>query len=920
MRKIRSCQDLFFDPIGPEISTAALKSMLGIALCALVMFPLGQSLFVPLAHGASFSQENQTITEKKALEDLDEAKKNIQQKNDQKALKILKTYAQDPLRYPIHSSDYIALLTWNGKKKEAITLYEALPPSLPKRIYLKRAIARAYYDTGQDRKALELYMEILKAQPDDEDAGIGALRGILLLEPPAKMEAERKRIANLLSQEQLEKLALWPALLLRTGHYQQGYAVYQRRIATFQPAQPEGALEKEASVNIHRLRICQGAVDEQLARAQKLARQQGELFEQHLLESIIAYSATDRDALFAVAFVYEQEKRYQQAIDVYDYILEFQPENVLAQQLRSRAFSRFGATGYAMQLAKKERPADLALQNTIIADSARQRTSWGEPKQALELLASASANHTQNLPFRFAEIIALNAAKKTKEAIEKYEQLPSGVTPPDAVKTAVASSYLFEEQPVEALRLFEEVYQAHPKDIAAQTNTIITLQELRSWNEAGKRIDQRLEDLPPYSKNPKKRKENAQRQSAELLRAWFLVYQNRLQEAQPYLWNLHKAAPADTGTRNALAHLWLWRGWKRRAMEEFDVLFSMDPETTGIQTGRIATMNQMGQKKEAREQAALLVAEHPQDKNIQNLQRMLEVEDMNDSALSMHFSQDENGNGDLILSHIFSTPYSLYTSLQTLLYWRKSWQDINGQENDWTIGRIGLGLDHEFNQDWSLHQEIGVDWEDADDVGSKTAINWTPDDYWHLAASYDSFVVDIPRKALQDATTAEKFSSTFRYRASEWRECSLDLSWEDFSDGNTRREAFLSYEQNLFIRNDWRMRTWLSGYYSQNSAWDDPKIAYFNPKNGWSISLTQMTEQVLRDIYHQYFAHRLYLSIGTYKQYNYDADYVGSIKYEHEYTFSDTHALVWSASYDRNLYDGEHEDSYGFTARWRLRF
>ncbi len=331
----------------------------------------------------------------------------------------------------------------------------------------------------------------------------------------------------------------------------------------------------------------------------------------------------------------------------------------------------------------------------------------------------------------------------------------------------------------------------------------------------------------------------------------------------------------------------------------------------------------MGLKQEARDQAASLLKRYPQNRNVQRIQRDLEVADMNDSEMYAHYNRNEKGGSDFLFQETLSSSWSLDTRMHAFVIWKKFWQDTtknNQKKSSCSLGRVGVGLRHEFNPDWAIRQDVSAGWDGPGDFGFTTLVDWTPDDYWHLGAAFDSFVVDLPRQALCDDVTAQKLAGTVGYRYSDWREWGLNFSWEGFSDGNDRFEMSFGYEQNLFIRNDWRTRLRFESYYAANSAWDDFRIGYFNPRNGWGSSLRLMTEQTLIDIYHKYFAHRLYLTLGFYDQYAYDADYVGSIMYEQEYTFSDTHALVWNVTYERNLYDGEHEDSYGVTLRWRLRF
>jgi len=66
--------------------------------------------------------------------------------------------------------------------------------------------------------------------------------------------------------------------------------------------------------------------------------------------------------------------------------------------------------------------------------------------------------------------------------------------------------------------------------------------------------------------------------------------------------------------------------------------------------------------------------------------------------------------------------------------------------------------------------------------------------------------------------------------------------------------------------------------------------------------------------------HRLFLTLGTYKQSGFSNEAIGSIHYQHDYDFSDTHALLWGLNIARNVYDGEPVHSYSLYLDYKERF
>jgi len=66
--------------------------------------------------------------------------------------------------------------------------------------------------------------------------------------------------------------------------------------------------------------------------------------------------------------------------------------------------------------------------------------------------------------------------------------------------------------------------------------------------------------------------------------------------------------------------------------------------------------------------------------------------------------------------------------------------------------------------------------------------------------------------------------------------------------------------------------------------------------------------------------HRLFLTLGNYKQSGFSNDLIGAIRYDQQHEFSDTQALLWGIDLARNVYDGEPVSSSSFHLSYRWRF
>ena len=300
---------------------------------------------------------------------------------------------------------------------------------------------------------------------------------------------------------------------------------------------------------------------------------------------------------------------------------------------------------------------------------------------------------------------------------------------------------------------------------------------------------------------------------------------------------------------------------------------------------------------------------------------------MDANRFELALSREEDGITDIFLQDTVSTPLSLYTRLYGFLLWRRTWNDdpdqtatALGDDRPTYFKRIGGGVNHIFNSDWEATQQFSVNYDDGEEFGSLSRIDWTPDDHWRFSGLIDTFDTDVAKRARAAGVTAKRLQTGIGYRQSEWWEANISASRQFYSDDNERDEILLGYQRNLWVKNDWRMRIFINLYGVRNSLWDSPDIVYYNPKSAWGLSLTHMTEQTVRKLGNRAFVHRLFVSAGNYDQYGYSNGPTGAVRYEQEHQFSDTNALVWGVALGSNRYDGDNVGSVSVDAAWTVRF
>jgi biofilm PGA synthesis protein PgaA len=631
------------------------------------------------------------------------------------------------------------------------------------------------------------------------------------------------------------------------------------------------------------------------------------------LEKLLSMAPDNTEIRFARAFAHEKAQRFWLAIQEYDRILELSPGNSVARKLRLQTMSDMGASSYAREHALKEFPSNVDFYDTITGDMAVDRIRWGEFKESINIL-SPLAESKKTLRYKYDYIIALINDKQMGKAIDIYEKLVAEEIPiPLWVLEEVAWAYLYLDQPYKALALCDEALKIQPHSFNGRMVKFYILQEIREWNMARELLNELDQEVPLFIGKDKNILPNWTKLDIALARGWFLIYEDNLREAQRYFEDLNEKAPAHTVLRNGIAHVYLLRGWPRKALEEFSIIETLEPEFYKAQTGKIMGLNELAFKEQARKEANNLLFAFPKDKNVQRLVRELKIEEMREFSTDVIVSREDDDTAEIRFTTRLSQPLSLYTKLYAFLLWQKT--QYENQSIDFR--RIGLGINHILNSSFDIRQQFSVNYDNGDDFGSYSLINFHPDDYWSFNFSYDSFTTDIPIRARAFDITAKKFDMRITYRESEWRSYNLSLSHLTFSDGNDRDKALIGYEQGLWVKNDWKMRLFLNLYASQNNRDDAP---YFNPKSDWNLSATHVTEHTVWRILNRSFTHRLFISLGNYNQSEFSNNLVASIGYEQEHEFSETQTLLWGTNLARNVYDGESVTGLSFYLNFRWQF
>ncbi len=615
------------------------------------------------------------------------------------------------------------------------------------------------------------------------------------------------------------------------------------------------------------------------------------------------------EVMFARAFAYEKARRFLDALLVYDEILAIRPGDKNAQRLSIVALSDLGSHSRAFELAKKYFPDDSSLLDRLKNDMAVHRIKWGEHGEAVKIL---SGQKDKDVRAKFDEIAAFVKEGEMKRAVDIYgELLASGATAPSWVHMHLAKAYLELGEPRRALMHADAAYKDDHDSIETGILRSLALQDIARWNDAMAELNRLDAGIKPTSG----KEYNWPALEIAVSRGWLLADQGRYGEAQKLFLNLYENAPGNTGIRTGLAHVYLWRGWPRRALKEFSIIESLGMKDVNALTGKAAALNELGYEKAAYELANSLEKSYPKDKNVKELARKLELQKRLSVDASMTYSHEDDGTSETQAGTDVVQPLGYRAAVSGHLFWRESSSDGTASY----LHRAGLGFSYLLYQEPSLMltERLTLDYMEGGDLGSYTLVEITPSDYWSFGLSYDSQTTEIPAKARASGVDSNRAEAGAGFRASDIWGANLGAAWQEFSDGNERLEGALNLERKLYAGGGLAVRGLLETFSSKNSLED---AGYFNPDYDVSATLGLAAEHIFRKTDNRVFMQKLFLSAGGYKQSGFDISEVGTVRYEHEYDFSGAQRLLLGGALTRSVYDGEAVDGYALFLSYGGKF
>lgn len=659
-----------------------------------------------------------------------------------------------------------------------------------------------------------------------------------------------------------------------------------------------------------------------------------------LAEELVKHHPQAPEALMAQAYAAEAADHLFIALRSYQQILS---RNLLHRDARRQQIlllHKLGAAHWARELAQRY-PGTLSEEEwrQVRGSADALAVRWGslppvseanrfaDSDRALaQLAATMAAPECQGdagrqcmLRARTDRLVALRDRYRMDQVVTEYQVLrQEGVNLPPYALEAVADALLYQRQPEQARDLYREIIRQDPEAYEARLGLFFALIETEDFRSAQKLVEEMAaaEPLWLHAGGMTERRANWRRLETETFSALGHFFADDFAEAERRLTAMTDEAPANPDLLRELGTVYLGRGWPRRALEVFELGLALAPEHRGLRTGHAEALLELRQFGLAGKSITALLAEYPEDRQVQRLGKLWQVRNMHELRLDVGYgdsSGDVEGDQDWNVSGmLFSRPFKDRFRLFAGIGY--SWAGFPEGDGDWQ--RYGVGLEY-ASQLLEASTEVNFNAGDAGHPGLRIATLWHLNDHWSVPAVAEIFSRDTPLRAIRNGVRANAFSLGVNYRAHESRALRLNGQVMDFNDGNFRASLGLSGEQRLLTWPKHKLTAFGEVTASSNSI-DD--AAYFNPDS--DLTLLGGLEHLWR-IYRRYersFHQRVRVSGGQYSQEGYSGDYLLGFEYAHLWEADYRFSLAYGVGRDRRVYDGDPEwRTYGFLSlNWRF--
>lgn len=611
-------------------------------------------------------------------------------------------------------------------------------------------------------------------------------------------------------------------------------------------------------------------------------------------------------AYLARAQLEQQARNEVSALKAFNQALVIEPGNRIAREGRVLTLSRLGSPGIALAEAKRYPDMDRGIIQRLHEDEAAHAIRRSEnvyhenpataipaADAAIEMIKANLQRYPGSERSRFDYVRALTNRNHHRDAIAVYETLiKENRAVPGYTHQSAGLSYLAEQLPEHAKTAFVAALTADPNDYSASVGLFYALCDLTDFSQAKMHIDA----LAARPLDPEKKFET------EMLAVWVNAYADHLGIAQNQFLTLQTRAPASTALHNALARIYLWRGWPRRAGEKFNLVAQQSPHDREAQAGLTDVEMALGDFRSAARRVAHLNTLSADDATIKKLNRSQALHLHPELRIVVGSSQNKERTSTGQSLHLDTRIYSTPINSQNRLFAHQYYESTRFNAGSAYYKRLGLGWESVIARVAKLEIEIQQEFFKDNHTGILLGSEIQLNDYWRIKGRYDSNSIDVPLRARVNDIGGESVYLGGGFRLNERAAFDIGIQQLSMSDSNHRRSLSATGEYQFIQGPFYKAAAALDISSSTNTL---VNTAYFNPARDHTVQLTLKNEWLGYRRYARSFYQRFYFSAGEYAQQNFSTQPIGSVRYEHEWNFSDALNTRYGLAYVRRAFDGE---------------
>lgn len=653
----------------------------------------------------------------------------------------------------------------------------------------------------------------------------------------------------------------------------------------------------------------------------------------------------DRDEALAVAAGLRDDRRWLEALAVYERLQASAPGDDEVYRLRTLTLADLGSADLAWTL-QQARPElfDPAQRQRLAADRIARLARWGgvvpideahrldDMQRAAAAIDDVAASPRQ----RFDQLVVLNGLEQHAEVAEQYRQLRSdGLEVPPYALAAAGDSLLAVRRPREAIEALEGATAALPDDVDTQVVLAYAYLEAGRHADAQAHLQRIVANEPAWARQPEAKAgfPNWKRYSAETNLAMVHAYSRDPARAQAMLEPMVAYAPHSADLQAKLALVLMQRGLDEQALQRFDIAHTQDPRNLEARIGQVGALAELGRLRRAREAHDALLAGYPDNVHARRLDRewrsrtgwQLEASarrgrgDADDNAATASpLGARDGGHALAVHSPLLADRWRIGAFREER--WAEFDDDSTPDEPRVRDLRHGIGLQYRHDRlALQLHAARSDDRRDDPSAVDATAFgiaaDWRFSDRLHGRLQAERNGADASLQAREAGILADTIEIGIDWTADERSGLGAELRQWRYDDGNRREAAAINGYRQLVVRPRLAFELRGGAYAGRGSRDDAP---YFNPSRdaGWNLAASLETTHWRR--YEYAFSQRFGVGVGQYWQEDFGSAVTPSLQYRHEWELGTGRHLDYGLAWSRPVYDGVRERhlSFDIQLRW----